>query len=134
MEFRKLIKKIIITGVLMIWFIKFIVRPYVPLEGIAEFTAGIAPNFLGSLLVPFVAYWLYTHPQFFNGRLLRFYFFSDTRIVCLTGFSLALVNEYLQLIPFFGRTFDYYDLVFSAFGLVLSFYCFSFLQKRLSAA
>ncbi len=134
MEFRKLSKRIIIIGVLIIWFIKFIVRPYVPMEGFLQFTAGIAPNLLGSLLVPFAAYWLYTHPGFFNGRLLRFYFFSDTRIVCLTGFSLALVNEYLQLIPFFGRTFDYYDLVFSAVGLTLSFYSFSFLQKRLSAA
>ena len=100
------------------------------MNGPLQFMAGIAPNLIGSFLVPFAAYWLYTHPRFFNGQLLRFYFFSDNRIVCLTGFVLALVNEYIQLIPVFGRTFDYYDILFSALGLLLAFYSFCFVKKR----
>ena len=134
MELRNQTKRIIVIGILLIWCIKFLVRPYLPMGETLNFVLGIAPNFLGSFLVPFVAYWLYTHPGFFNGQLLRFYFFSDTRIVCITGFTLAVINEYLQLIPFFGRTFDHYDLLFSAIGLLLSFYSFTFLQRKLSAA
>lgn len=131
MELRRSSKRIIIAGVLVIWAVKFLLRPYVQMNEVFNFMACIAPNLLGSFLVPFVAYCLYTHPRFFNGQLMRFYFFSDNRIVCLTGFSMALVNEYLQLIPLFGRTFDYYDLLFSVIGSVVAFYSFTGMQRRL---
>jgi hypothetical protein len=134
MEIRRSVKRIIIAGVLVIWAVKFLLRPYVQMNEALNFTAGIAPNLLGSFLVPYVAYWLYTHPGFFNGQLLRFYFFSDNRIVCLTGFGLALVNEYMQLIPIFGRTFDYYDLLSSAIGSIVSFYSFTYMQRSTSTA
>ena len=130
MELRTLSLRFTLAGTLLIWAVKFFLRPYVDMNGPLQFMAGIAPNLIGSFLVPFAAYWLYTHPRFFNGQLLRFYFFSDNRIVCLTGFVLALVNEYIQLIPVFGRTFDYYDILFSALGLLLAFYSFCFVKKR----
>ena len=44
--------------------------------------------------------------------------------------SLSVINEYLQLIPFFNRTFDYNDMLFSAFGLVIACYHFMALQRR----
>lgn len=114
----------------MIWVIKFFVRPFAELTAGWKFMAGVAPNLIGSFLVPFVAYWLYTHPKFFNGQLLRFSFFSDTRIVCCFGLVLAVINEYLQLIPFFGRTFDYFDIASSVVGAAAGCCCFSYLRMK----
>jgi len=130
MQLRNCCKWTVITGTLFIWTIKLGIRPFIHMGPAAKFIAGVAPNFIGAFLIPFAAYWLYTHTHFFNGQLMRFDFFSDTRIVCLFGFSLSLLNEYLQLIPFFGRTFDYFDILFSAIGLITSYYGFSGLQKR----
>lgn len=131
MQLRNYCKWVVITGTVFICIIKFAVRPFLHLDPSLKFIAGVAPNFIGAFLIPFGAYWLYTHSQFFNGRLMRFDFFSDTRIVCLFGFSLSVINEYLQLIPVFGRTFDYFDILFSALGLIGSYYGFSGLQRRL---
>jgi hypothetical protein len=121
----------VIVGTLLIWMIKLVIRPYVHLDTSLHFISGVAPNFLGAFLIPFAAYWLYTHSLFFNGSLMRFDFFSDTRIVCLFGFSLAVLNEYLQLVPVFGRTFDYFDILFSAVGLILSYYSFTASQRKI---
>jgi hypothetical protein len=131
MQLRNYCKWTVIIGTLLIWMTKFGIRPYVHLNPSINFVAGIAPNFLASALIPFAAYWLYTHSLFFNGCLMRFDFFSDTRIVCLFGFSLAVINEYFQLIPVFGRTFDYFDILFSAVGLIFSYYWFTTLQKKM---
>lgn len=130
MQLRTACKNIVVAGTLIIWLIKFFIRPFFQPTGTAGFLAGVSPNLLGSFLLPFGAYWLYTHPAFFNGRLLRFSFFSDVRIVCLFGFGLLVANEYLQLIPFFRRTYDYFDIVFSALGLVISYNSFLALQHR----
>ena len=133
MQLRTTSQNFLIIGTIIIWTIKLLVRPFVHLDGSYQFVFGIAPNLLGSFLIPFGAYWLYTHPKFFNGILLRYYFFSDVKIVCLFGFILLVLNEYLQLIPVFGRTFDYFDIVSSAVGLFISYYSFSFLQRKFSA-
>jgi len=42
----------------------------------------------------------------------------------VTVFGMLVVNEYLQLIPIFGRTFDYFDIIFSAIGLSASYFVF----------
>jgi hypothetical protein len=131
MQLRSYCKWMVIIGILLIWIIKFGIRPHVHLDPSVKFIAGIAPNFFAAFLIPFAAYWLYTHSLFFNGSLMRFDFFSNTKIVCLFGFSLAVINEYLQLIPVFGRTFDYFDIVFSAAGLIFSYYWFTTLQKKI---
>ncbi len=123
-----------VAGTLLIWLIKFLIRPYLHPTGTTGFLLGIAPNLLGSFLVPFGAYWLFTHPYFADGRLLRYSFFADMRMVCLGGFGLLVVNEYLQKIPVFGRTFDYFDIVSSAVGLLFSYYCISALQRRQALA
>jgi hypothetical protein len=131
MQLRNYCKWMVIVGTLLIWMIKLVIRPYVHLDTSLHFISGVAPNFLGAFLIPFAAYWLYTHSLFFNGSLMRFDFFSDTRIVCLFGFSLAVLNEYLQLVPVFGRTFDYFDILFSAVGLILSYYSFTASQRKI---
>ena len=134
MNLRLLSKRVVIVGILCIWLVKLVIRPYADLTETVRYGMGIAPNLIGSFLVPFAAYWLYTHPLLLNGRLMRFPFCSDPRFVCLFGFALGIINEYLQLIPVFGRTFDYNDIAFSSLGLVLSYYCFSSLLRRWSAA
>lgn len=121
----------VIVGTLLIWMIKLVIRPYIHLDSSLHFIAGVAPNLIGAFLIPFAAHWLYTHSLFFNGSLMRFHFFSDTRIVCLFGFSLAAINENLQLIPIFGRTFDYLDILFSAVGLIFSYYSFTAIQRKI---
>lgn len=130
MQLRTTCRNTVISGTLLIWIIKFFVRPYLHPSGAAGFFCGVAPNLLGSFLVPFAAHWLYTHPRLFNGRLLRFAFFADVRLICLLGFALGLVNEYLQLIPLFGRTFDPFDILFSALGLVIACASFTVIQRR----
>ena len=123
-------KYLLIAGILLIWSTKLLIRPYVRIDATFSFLMGVAPNLLGSLLVLFGAYWLFSHPHILGGRLQRVSLFSDMRIVCLTGFLLGVINEYLQRITFFGRTFDYYDILFSAIGLLGGYYFFSVLQRR----
>jgi hypothetical protein len=38
----------------------------------------------------------------------------------MEGFDILLINECLQHIPLFGRTFDVNDLLFSAIGMLTS--------------
>ena len=134
MQLRAFRKRLVVAGTLLIWLIKLLIRPYLHSTGTTGFLLGIAPNLLGSFLVPFGAYWLFTQSCFNNGHLLRLSGFADTRLVCLSGFVLLLINEYLQKIPFFGRTFDYYDIISSVVGLFAAYYCISALQRRQALA
>jgi hypothetical protein len=131
---REFCKRSVIIGTLVIWLVKFIIRPFVPLDNSALFVLGFTPNLIASYLIPFGAYWLFSHPLFFNGVLLRFRFLSNLSLVCLWGFALAIVNECLQLIPVFGRTFDFFDILFSFVGLCISFYTFSALERKFSVS
>jgi len=126
---RKYCKWIVLAGFLLVLLIKFYLRPYGGLEGNARLLCGLAPNFIASFTVPFGAYWLFTHNQFFNGCLMRFPVFSDVRLILLSGLILIVINEYFQMIPVFGRTFDYLDIVASVSALPFSWYSFTLLQK-----
>jgi hypothetical protein len=46
------------------------------------------------------------------------------------GFAMLVTNEYLQQVPFFGRTFDYFDILFSAIGLMASYFVFGKIYSR----
>lgn len=105
-------RKIMMAGTLLIWAIKFIIRPYVHIPPAYKLLAGIAPNLLGSFLLPFGACWFFQ-------RFFRLETPGDLTFTCSFGLLLVIVNEYLQRIPFFGRTFDYMDIVFSVIGVFL---------------
>jgi len=60
----------------------------------------------------------------------RIHSVADLRIVCLVGFAMLVVNEYFQLMPIFGRTFDYFDIVFSIIGLFASYFVFGKIYKQ----
>ena len=125
-------KWFVITGTLVIWFIKYMLRPMELFDGPVKFFLGIAPNLLGSFLIPFGAYWFFSGKNFLLARIFRIQSVFDLRMVCLLGFAMLIVNEYLQLIPFFGRTFDYYDILFSSVGLLVSYFVFRRIQLRKS--
>ena len=130
MELKRISKRLIIAGTLLIWSIKFIIRPLGHFEDPARFFLGIAPNLFGSFLIPFGAYWFFCGRNFWVARIFRIQTAYDLRLVCMMGLGMLIVNEYLQLIPFFGRTFDFYDIFFSLVGLLTSYFVFSKIQQR----
>ena len=129
MYLKRLSRTFIISGALIIWAIKFVIRPLHLLPD-AGFFWGIAPNLFGAFLIPFGAYWLFSGRNYSIARFFRIQSANDLRIVCMIGFGLLIVNEYLQLIPYFGRTFDYNDIIFSSIGLTASYLSFSKLHQR----
>jgi hypothetical protein len=130
MELKQISKKFIITGTLIIWAIKYIIRPMHLFDDPIRFFLNIAPNLLGSFLIPFGAYWLFSGKIFLVARVFKIETPYDLRLVCLLGFGMLVVNEYLQLIPFFGRTFDYNDILFSSVGLLTSYFVFGKIHQR----
>ena len=122
-----------ITGTLVIWAIKFIIRPMNLFDDPTRFVLNIAPNLLGSFLIPFGAYWFFSGKNFLVARIFKIETTYDLRLVCLLGFGMLIINEYLQLIPIFGRTFDLNDILFSSFGLLTSYFVFGKLQQRYQA-
>jgi hypothetical protein len=122
MEIKQISKRLVIAGSLLILSIKLIIRPFYLSDDPARFFLGIAPNLFGSFLIPFAAYWLFNGKDFSIARIFKIQSLYDLRAVCLIGLGLLIINEYLQLIPFFGRTFDYFDIFFSAVGLATAYF------------
>jgi hypothetical protein len=132
MELKQISKWSVIAGTLLIWTIKFIIRPLHLFDEPGSFFLGIAPNLFGSFLIPFGAYWFFSGRNYMLARLFRLENVYDLRLVCILGFGMLVLNEYLQLIPVFGRTFDYNDILFSSVGLLASYFVFGKLQAASS--
>jgi len=130
MQLKHTSKHFVIAGTLVIWIIKYVIRPLQPFDSPGTFFLGIAPNLLGSFLIPFGAYWFFSGRNFFIARIFRIQSVYDLRLVCLLGFGMLIINEYLQRISFFARTFDYYDILFSSAGLAAAYFVFAKLQHR----
>lgn len=130
MEIKQISKRLVIAGTLLIWAIKFIIRPLSLFDDPTRFFLNIAPNLFGSFLIPFGAYWFFSGRNFFIARVFRIQSAYDLRLVCIMGLGMLIINEYLQLIPFFGRTFDLFDIIFSMVGLVTSYFVFTKIQQR----
>jgi hypothetical protein len=131
MELKRISKWMVIAGALIIWSVKFGIRPIYQFPQPVEFFLGIAPNLLGSFLIPFAACWFFSGRDFLLAELFRIHSVNDLRTVCMMGFGMLVFNEYLQLIPFFGRTFDYYDIFFSFAGLTASYFVFLKIYTRI---
>lgn len=130
MELKQISKWFMIVGTLIIWSIKYLIRPMNLFDEPFKFFLNIAPNLLGSFLIPFAAYWLFSGRDFFLAKVFRIDCAYDLRIVCVIGFAMVVVNEYLQLITFFGRTFDYNDILFSSVGLISACFVFGKIQSK----
>lgn len=131
MELKLISKWIVITGTFIILIIKYLVRPLHLLDDGGIFFLGIAPNLIGSFLIPFGAYWFFSGRNYLFARVFRIQSAYDLRQVCMLGLLMLIVNEYLQRIPFFGRTFDYSDIIFSAIGLLTAYFVFGKIRQRL---
>jgi hypothetical protein len=110
MYLEKKSKQVVITGTILIWVIKFFIRPFVHIPHLIKPLVGFAPNLAGSFLLPFGACW------FFPG-VFKLQTAADLTFTCCFGLLLVIINEYLQLIPVFGRTFDYLDIFSSVAGV-----------------
>lgn len=130
MELKQISKWFVITGTLVIWAIKYIIRPMHFFDDPTRFFLNIAPNLLGSFLIPFGAYWFFCGKDYLVARIFKIECPFDLRMVCIMGFGMLVMNEYLQRIPFFGRTFDYNDIIFSSVGLIVSCFVFEKVQQR----
>ncbi len=124
MNLKSVSKWVIIFGTLLIWTIKFLVRPFVHIPSIWKPVFGLAPNLIGSFLLPFGACWMF---QWMFGMST----IKELKIACWFGLILVVINEYLQLIPFFGRTFDYLDILSSFIGVGIGYLAFARLMLKL---
>jgi hypothetical protein len=125
MALKNFCKYAVIMGTLMIWTIKWALRPYFHFSQPTKYLLGIAPNLLGSFLLPFGCYWLL-------GRFINLHEDKQFKWFCIICFMLLVINELLQLIPVFGRTFDYGDIGASVVGLITSyFFCGKYLFRKL---
>ena len=131
MEIKRISKWVVITGTLIILSVKFGIRPLIDWDQPMKFLLGIAPNLLGSFLIPFGACWFFSGKNFLVARIFRIQSLYDLRLVCMLGFGMLVINEYLQLIPVFGRTFDYFDILFSIAGLATSYFVFAKIHTRI---
>ena len=118
MRLKKISKWTVITGTLLIWTIKFVIRPFIQIPVPLKPFVGFAPNLVGSFLLPFGACWFFQ-------RFFRLQTIKDLTITCFFGLFLVVINEYLQLIPFFGRTFDYLDILASVAGVCMGHLVFA---------
>lgn len=128
MDIRYISKWLVISGTLVIWAIKFIIRPAQLVSPPFDFVLGIAPNLLGAFLLPFGAFWLGETKFIRLGRFVQIHTIAGLRYYCMVMLLLLIINEYLQMIPFFGRTFDPFDILFSLTGLAASYF---FISKKL---
>lgn len=115
---KKLSAYVVLSGTLIIWMIKFVVRPFVHIPYWLKPFTGIAPNLIGSFLLPFGACW------FFH-RIFRMQTIQDLKIATWFGLVLVIINEYIQMIPIFYRTFDYLDILFSVVGVICGYFAFA---------
>lgn len=125
MYLKRISKWVIITGTLLIWIVKFVIRPFIHIPSSVKPLVGFAPNLIGSFLLPFGA-------CLFFQRFFRLQTMADLTFTCSFGLLLVIINEYLQRIPAFGRTFDYLDIFSSVVGVFCGHLVFARVMKSQS--
>lgn len=126
MTLKQFCKYVVIFGTVIIEVIKWGIRPYFHFAQPTNFLLGIAPNLLGSFLLPLGCYWLLS-------RYINLHSDRQLKAFCIVCFVLLIINELLQLIPVFGRTFDYADIAASVVGLTASYiFCSKYLFPKLA--
>lgn len=123
MHLKNISKWTVIAGTLLIWTVKFIIRPFVHIPHSLKPFVGFAPNLVGSFLLPFGACWFFQ-------RFFKLQTQIDLIFTCCFGLLLVIINEYLQLIPVFGRTFDYLDILASVAGAFIGYFVFARLMVK----
>jgi len=126
MTLKNFCKYTLLSGAVIILTIKWVIRPGFHFTEPTRFMLGIAPNLLGSFLLPFGCYWLLS-------RYIDLHADKQLRLFCILSFGLLVINEVLQLIPVFGRTFDFSDIAASAIGLFSAYlFCSKYLFRKMA--
>lgn len=120
-------RAIVFFSILLILIIKYIIRPHVHVPGGVQLIVDIAPNLLGSFMLPFGVSWLL-------GRYFRIQTMIDLKFVCIFCLVIIIVNEYLQLINVFGRTFDYLDIIASFVSTATAYFVYASLAFNVKLA
>ncbi|NCI48635.1 hypothetical protein GWC95_01780 [Sediminibacterium roseum] len=123
MHLKKISKRAVIAGTLLIWAIKFIVRPFVHVPPAFKPLVGFAPNLVGSFLIPFGA-------CCFFQKFFKLQTNADLNFTCCFGLLLVIINEFVQLVPVFGRTFDLLDILSSVAGVFLGHLVFAMAMRK----
>ena len=123
MYLKRISRLTVISGTLLIWTIKFLIRPYIHIPHAMKPLVGFAPNLMGSFLLPFGACWFFQ-------KYFRLQTAADLVFTCSFGLLLVISNEYLQRIPIFGRTFDYLDIFSSVVGVFIGHLVFARLMAK----
>lgn len=111
-------KWIVFVGCVLIVIVKFIIRPFVSVPPVLTLYRDVAPNLISAFLIPFGAdLFLRKWVQLVDKRAVMW--------VCVSGLAIITCNEMAQLFPIFRRTFDYFDLVFSLFGVGIGYLVFT---------
>ena len=131
MDLKQISKWVVISGTLLILLVKLGIRPSCNCNQTLKFILGIAPNLVGSFLIPFIANLIFSGRDNLLARIFRIHSPGDLLQVCFLGFWILVINEYMQMFPIFGRTFDYFDLVFSAVGLTTSYFIFGKIYTKI---
>lgn len=111
-------KWILITGLCLIVLVKFFIRPFVSVPPEFYLYRDVAPNLISAFLIPFGA-------DLFLKRWVPIFDKRFVLLICLLGLIVITLNELAQLFPVFGRTFDYYDLIFSLIGVSIGYLVFT---------
>ena len=114
-------RNFLVTGTILVLIVKLWLRPYLHAHGISIYILGVFPNLMGSFLVPFGLIYFFQNKESILGRLFGIQCQGNLLQVCMLSFCMLVVNEYLQLLPIFGRTFDYADIASSFVGLLLAY-------------
>jgi hypothetical protein len=107
----------------LIILIKFVLRPIYFNDPNFSLLLGIGPNFLASFSGIFIAHKLLQYSFWFN-------FNVPIKIALLVWWLVAILNEVLQLIPLFGRTFDWLDMLASMFAIPFSYWAYTKIESR----
>jgi hypothetical protein len=122
MRLKNISRWTVIAGTILIWIVKFVLRPFVHIPPLLKPLVGFAPNLVGSLLLTLGACWFFQ-------RFFKLQTAADLTFTCCFGLLLVIINEYLQLIPIFGRTFDYLDILSSVVGVCCGHFVFGRLMN-----
>lgn len=109
---------ILCTGLCLIVMVKFIIRPFVLVPPAFYLYRDVAPNLISAFLIPFGA-------DLFLKKWIPFVDKRSVLLICILGLIVITLNELAQLFPVFGRTFDYFDLIFSLIGVGIGYLVFT---------
>lgn len=125
MDLKKYSKWIFVCGVIIIYTTKYFIRYFVPVPRFLQPIVDVTPNFVGCFLLPFGAY-------LFTRRYINVQQPHVLKLFCVSGLILVIINEYLQKISVFGRTFDYLDILASFPGIIAGYIVFVKLSASFS--